>query len=241
MYPIEICIDSDDPQRMSKNIRLAYQGGAQRVELCAAMAEQGLTPAFNAIALARQAFAQRPGLLVMIRPRAGDFNYQQAEISLMLKQIQMAADCGADGVVFGALNKSGTELNLPVMQQLTDLSRRLKLQVTLHRAFDALACRKLGLQQAIALGVDRVLTSGTRWGQPGGAMQGMDNLFDSINQAKQQIEIVIGGGINPLNGQSLLNHLAPLQGKASFHAYSGVLQQDDVDINKVRALVALGQ
>ena len=101
MIPVEICINSDNLTNVRQAVEVAYRGGASRVELCAAMQSHGLTPDPVHIHAARAAFHARPGLMVMIRPRAGDFSYTRAELDLMHRQIHEAAQAGADGVVFG--------------------------------------------------------------------------------------------------------------------------------------------
>ena len=102
---VEICIGAGEPQSTQTAVRAAYLGGADRIELCAAMDLQGLTPAKNCIKEARAAFVDRPGLVVMIRPRGGDFFYTRGELAQMHASIEMAAQYGADGVAFASLDK----------------------------------------------------------------------------------------------------------------------------------------
>ncbi|MFT5757618.1 MAG: copper homeostasis protein [Alteromonadaceae bacterium] len=239
MTAVEICLSSDNHQRLTNNVEKVFSAGAERIELCSAMAQDGLTPDTDAIIIARKAFGQRPGLMVMIRPRAGDFDYHSDEIKLMLKQIKLAAQADADGVVLGVLSTLNGEviINLPVLKQLVIASKKLNLQVGFHRAFDAVDDRKLALTQLIQLNVDRVLTSGTAWGESSTAIAGLDNLVDIVSWADNKIETVVAGGITPSIGKKVLNRLAQLKGQVSLHAYSNVLNNDEICEDKLNALI----
>ena len=103
---VEICINCDGPQDIEDSVGAAHAGGASTVELCSAMHFDGLTPSVDQLSAARRAFDNRPGLLVMIRPRQGNFLYSPKEIVAIHRQIEAAATAGADGVVFGALNEA---------------------------------------------------------------------------------------------------------------------------------------
>ncbi len=96
---IEICINSD--AHVQQSVAAAYLGGADTIELCGQMALAGLTPLPEDIAIAREAFGNRAGLMVMVRPRGGDFCYSRAEIEAMLWGVETAVSHRADGVVFG--------------------------------------------------------------------------------------------------------------------------------------------
>ncbi|GLX77359.1 copper homeostasis protein CutC [Thalassotalea insulae] len=237
MNIVEICLASDNQERLFHNVTNVIRGGGQRIELCSEMAQQGLTPSIDAIMTARKAMGQCTGLMVMIRPRAGDFCYNAQEISLMTKQINQAAQAGADGVVFGVLSENGRELNISAIKHLVEVAKSLTLQVGIHRAFDALAEQKTALLQLITLGVDRVLTSGTAWGSQLGALAGMSRLQSLVNLAQQHMEIVIAGGVAPENAGDILAHLASDKAKLSLHAYSSVLINERVESLRVRALV----
>ena len=124
-YTFEICANS------AESCRAAQEGGAQRVELCAAMPEGGTTPSFGEIRMARKLIDIR--LHVIIRPRGGDFLYSPLELDIMEEDIRAAREAGADGVVFGCLTPEG-ELDLPAMERLMKASEGMA--VTCHRAFD---------------------------------------------------------------------------------------------------------
>ncbi len=92
------------------SVKAAAQGGAARIELCSALSEGGVTPSAGLISMARKVEGVK--LHVLIRPRGGDFVYDAAETECMMADIRMAAECGADGVVIGALRCDGYEHNL---------------------------------------------------------------------------------------------------------------------------------
>jgi len=236
---IEICLCSDNKSLLAANVAAAYQAGAARIELCAAMAQDGLTPDPEAISIARQAFGRRRGLLVMIRPRGGDFAYNEAEIMLMHDQIAQAAELGADGVVFGVLTQGQYSLNLPVMAQLIKRCQQYKLEVSCHRAFDAVNDKEAALSQLIELGVHRVLTNGSAWGSKASAWQSIEVLRDTVKRADGNIEVVIAGGVNSANAPEIVQALAPCQQELSLHAYSGVLNKQVIDVAALTELVNL--
>ncbi|MGH1363747.1 MAG: copper homeostasis protein CutC [Calditrichia bacterium] len=233
---LEICINCDGPQSVYDAVSAAYYGGAARVELCAAMHLDGLTPGKEHISEARKAFKDRPGLMVMIRPRADNFCYSTSELTLMKQQIEMAAAIRADGVVFGVLQKTDFRLSLPALDILVNLSRKNNLTTTFHRAFDATPDAFEALQILIDFGVDRVLTSGTNWQGRQPATKGKQKLSRLIEASNRQIEIVIGGGINRSAIRALTKALPIDQGNVSFHAYSASLDNDSTTMETVSTL-----
>jgi len=235
MVDVEVCINGDTVVETRASVTAANTGGAARVELCGTMEFDGLTPPLECIKAARTVF-ERKGLLVMIRPRAGDFHYASDEIELMKSQIAEAAQAGADGVVMGLLDEAG-RLNLKPLRELVELSKSFGLETTFHRAFDATRDRFEALGSLIELGVDRILTSGVRWGMPGSALDGVLELDRVIQAAQARLEIVIAGGVNPVNAPQVLQGLSPWNGKLSVHAYSGVQDNGNTTDAGVRALV----
>ncbi|MEZ4770914.1 MAG: copper homeostasis protein CutC [Caldilineales bacterium] len=133
-FPVEICIDARDDAAVRTAASAARLGGADRIELCSAMHLDGLTPDPRHIGIARDAFRDRPGLLVMVRPRDGDFSYDADEIDLMAGQIELAHQHRADGVVFGVLRASDSRIAVAPMRRLVDVARGRDLAVTCHRA-----------------------------------------------------------------------------------------------------------
>ncbi|MBI9039333.1 MAG: copper homeostasis protein CutC [Bacteroidales bacterium] len=237
MVKVEACINSDAIDGFNNPIKSAYLGGAARVELCSSMQFYGLTPKKEHIIEARKAFGNKKGLMVMIRPRKGDFSYSKQEIIIMHRQIQMAAEAGADGVVFGVLQKSDNRLNKSVFEELLQTCNSNNLQLTFHRAFDACPNPLETLDQLLELGVDRILTSGIPWGQKGNALEGVGKLNKYISQVNGKIEIVVGGGVNPSNVKKILNNLSLKKGNVSVHAYSGVQENGITTATATKTLV----
>ncbi|WP_286272223.1 copper homeostasis protein CutC [Thalassotalea hakodatensis] len=236
MNNVEICIDSDNEIELSKNIEKVYRAGAKRIELCSEMSEDGLTPSVESIQVARQAF-KRSGLMVMIRPRSGNFCYNTQEIDQMVEQVKCAAELGADGVVFGVLAEKGKSFNVAAMQKLILLSKTFGLEVGIHRAFDAVIDKKSALLQLIGLSVDRVLTSGSQWGAASDAISGMENLKSFASVAGNEIELVIAGGVSPENANTILTGFSEMKVHVSLHAYSSVLHDGVISHERVKALV----
>ena len=240
MTAVEICINADDVQLLEANVTAAREGGAARIELCADMQQQGMTPSVSAMNKARHAFAAVPGLLVMIRLHANDMIQQQADLKAMQLAISQAADAGADGVVFGLLGPD-RRLDLTHLELLVQQAKQRQLQVTFHRVFDAIYDQSAALNQLIELGVDRVLSAGTLWGSDRGVVQGLSTLQQLVLQAAGRIELVAGGGIHQHNLSAVLQALRPAGHCWSVHSYSAVLQQQRVDPLKVAAMVQLCQ
>lgn len=182
----------------------ARDGGADRIELCSALSEDGLTPSHG---LLQEAIAQS-GLPVhgLVRPRGGDFVYSPAEIAVMQRDILHMRELGAAGVVLGLLHRDAT-VDVEATRRLVQLARPLK--VTFHRAFDGTPSLEEALEDVIAAGCDRVLTSGGR----SDALQGADVLARLVLQAGDRIEVAIGGGLRLANAAEL----ALRTGASSFH------------------------
>jgi len=182
---IEICANSVE------SAVKAQQAGAYRVELCAGIPEGGTTPSFGEIRMARQLLNQTK-LHVIIRPRGGDFLYSPIEQEIMLHDIKVARQLGADGVVFGCLTAEGY-VDVPLMQKLMNAVG--EMSVTFHRAFDMCSNPKEALEQIIGLGIDRVLTSG----QEATAEKGIPLLKELVEQADGRIIIMPGCGVRENN------------------------------------------
>ena len=181
---IEICVDS------VAGAVAAQVGGADRVELCDNLIEGGTTPSAGCLRVARRRL--KIGLQAMIRPRGGDFLYDADEIEVMREDIRMAKETGADGVVFGCLTPEG-DIDCGLTAELLALAR--PLNVTFHRAFDMCREPQKGLEDLIALGVNRVLTSG----QESTCLEGLEMIAALQKQAAGRIIVLPGGGITPRN------------------------------------------
>ena len=200
-YKIEICANSVE------SAIEAQRGGAYRVELCAGIPEGGTTPSYGEIKMARELLSIR--LHVIIRPRGGDCLYTPLEQSIMLHDIDMARQLGADGVVFGCLTPDG-DIDLPLMERLMKASEGMS--VTFHRAFDMCRNPRKALEKIIALGCDRILTSG----QQATAEKGISLLKELNVQADGRIIIMPGCGVNSDN----IRKIAEETGASEFH-FSG--------------------
>jgi copper homeostasis protein len=186
---VEICVDS-----VSSAIA-AERGGAVRVELCSGLVEGGLTPGAGLIEITRAAVTL--GVHVMIRPRGGDFCYDESEFEIMRRDIAVARKFGANGVVLGILEPNGS-IDVGRTRQLVELAR--PLEVTFHRAFDMTADLSRALEDLCTAGVDRVLTSGaeqTAW-------DGSGTIAKLVAQAKRRVAIMAGSGIKPENARALV-------------------------------------
>ena len=199
---IEICANSVE------SAAKAQEGGAYRVELCAGIPEGGTTPSFGEIRMARQ-LLQQTKLHVIIRPRGGDFLYTQLEQEIMLHDIKVARQLGADGVVFGCLTAEGN-VDVPAMKKLMNAVG--DMSVTFHRAFDMCRNPMEALEDIIELGCHRILTSGQEANAPAGAAL----LKELIEKADGRIIIMPGCGVKPSN----LLQLAEETGATEFH-FSG--------------------
>ena len=186
---VEICVDS------AAGALAAQQGGADRVELCDNLLEGGTTPSAGCIKVARRAL--KIGLHVIIRPRGGDFLYNEEEMEVMREDIRLARGLGADGVVIGCLTAEG-EVDRARTVELIALARPLK--VTFHRAFDMSRDPRQALEALIALGVERVLTSG----QEATCLEGLEVIAALREQAAGRIIVMPGGGITPANVQRIV-------------------------------------
>lgn len=198
-FQFEICTNSVE------SCIAAQKGGANRVELCAGIPEGGTTPSYGEIATAREVLT-RTKMHVIIRPRGGDFLYSPIEIKTMLKDIEIARQLGADGVVFGCLTADG-EVDLTVMQELMAASKGLS--VTFHRAFDVCRDPRKALEQIVELGCDRILTSG----QQATAEAGIPLLKELQQQAAGRIILLAGCGVNEKN----IHCIAEETGIGEFH------------------------
>ena len=186
----------------------AQEGGADRVELCAGIPEGGTTPSYGEIKVARRVLTTTR-LHVIIRPRGGDFLYTDLEVERMAEDIAVCRQLGVDGVVFGCLNADGT-FDLEKNRYLIDCSRGMS--VTCHRAFDRAVNPEQALEDVIALGFDRILTSG----QQPKAEQGIDLLARLNRQADGRIILMAGSGVTEQN----IRRIREATGLNEFH-FSG--------------------
>jgi copper homeostasis protein len=193
----------------------AQQGGADRVELCGSLAEGGITPSYGMLASARDRL--RIPLYVLIRPRAGDFFYNAAEFEIMQRDIEACVRLGCDGVVIGALAIDG-DVDLRGCGELVAAAGTLG--VTFHRAFDAARNQARALEAVVALGCERVLTSGGC----ASALQGAERISELVAQAAGRIRIMAGAGIRA----DRLAGLVTLSRADEFHASAKQLRRSSM-------------
>jgi copper homeostasis protein len=183
----------------------AQQGGAGRVELCTALELGGLTPSYAQIAMAREKLTIP--LYVLIRPRAGDFLYSALECETMLRDIEACAKAGCDGVVLGVLDADG-HVDRPRCHSL--ISAAGNMGVTFHRAFDLARDPLTALEDVIALGCERVLTSGAQ----ASAIEGAELIHQLVELAAGRIVVMPGAGVHAGN----ISELMAITGASEFHA-----------------------
>ena len=219
--PIEVCIECGDLTSVRCSVENALAGGAKRIELCANMTADGLTPNAQDIRVAREVFGSRRGVLAMIRPRVGNFCYSNSEIETMTHQILMAAKAGADGVVLGVLK--GDQIDEIALDQLLAVARHYDLSISFHRAFDDITDKHRALELLIDKKVQYVLTCGAPLNSGLSALEGVADINSTLEHANGRIEVVVGGGIRCDNVQILLGRLARTGSAMSVHSYSGLL------------------
>lgn len=198
-FLLEVCVDSVE------SAIAAQVGGAARVELCDNLVEGGTTPSAGTIELARKHLSI--ALHVIIRPRGGDFCYSPLECDVMLRDIEIAGQAGADGVVIGLLKPNAT---IDKARTRALIERARPMSVTFHRAFDMTRDPFAALDTLIELGAARVLTSG----QEASVMEGLELVRALVKRARERIIIMPGGKLSPHNIQTIL----AATGAREFHA-----------------------
>lgn len=180
---LEVCVDS------LASARAAIAGGADRLELCAALAVGGLTPYGQLLKQVRE--ESNISVRCLMRPRAGDFLYTKEEIRMMAAQIENLRKLGADGFVIGCLNAEG-DLDGKAMESLLKAAEGAGL--TLHRCIDVSRDPCKTYLDAGTLGIDTVLTSGGA----GNCLQGMETIGKllALRDSQTGPEVLIGAGVN---------------------------------------------
>lgn len=245
MTVLEVCLDDIDGAIVSE------KAGVDRIELCAALGEGGITPSIGTVSTVLTALNSMV-VMVLIRPRDGDFVYSPAEVDAMIADIQAMRDlpraAGVSlGFVVGALTPDGT-IDEAVTARLVEACA--EHPVTFHKAFDLTLDQGTALEALVSLGIGRVLTSG-------GAANSLDGaaaLRALVAQAGDRIQILAGGGVRAhnaleileLTGVSELHFRAPIQlasrgfqGGASALYDSGTRSVTSEDaVREMRAVVA---
>jgi copper homeostasis protein len=198
----------------------ALDGGADRVELCANLSEGGTTPSHGTIAVTRDRL--HIPIYVLIRPRVGDFCYNDADVEVMLRDIEMCVALGCDGVVIGALDVEG---DVDVSTCRTLIGAAGPLGVTFHRAFDVAREQVRALDTIIELGCERVLTSGGE----GTALAGAARIAGFVEQAGSRVVVMAGAGIDARNIREVAerSHVRELHASArAMHASASSPRND---------------
>jgi copper homeostasis protein len=180
----------------------AVEGGADRIELCAALTEGGTTASYGTIRKCRETFGVQ--LFPIIRSRSGDFLYTEEEFEIMLADVKLCKELGCDGVVIGLLDKDG-EIDLKSTSTLIETV--YPLEVTFHRAFDRCKDPFKAMEQLIEMGCQRILTSG----QQPTAPEGVELIAQLVKAADERIIIMPGSGVRKENIKSLAEKTKALE------------------------------
>lgn len=195
---LEVCADS------VQSAIAAQEGGADRIELCSALVIGGLSPSPAMFQQVRENTDIQ--IRVLLRPRFGDFCYDEYEFQTLKEEVRQFRELGADGVVIGILKPDGT-LNMEQMEELVRAADGIG--ITMHRAFDVCRDPYEALEQCVSLGIDTILTSG----QKSSAWEGRELLAELVRRSDRRIDILAGAGIGP----SVIRELAEYTGVRSFH------------------------
>ncbi len=190
----------------------AQSAGAHRIELCDNPGEGGTTPSYGFIKAARKILTVQ--LYPIIRPRGGDFLYSDAEFEIMKTDVQVCKDLGCDGVVIGMLNEDAT---IDKIRCSTLVNLAYPLGVTFHRAFDRVTDPETALEDVIAIGCERILTSGFH----PTAEEGAENIRKLIEVADRRIIIMPGSGVRADNIAILAERTAAVEFHSSARKDAG--------------------
>jgi copper homeostasis protein len=183
----------------------AVEGGADRIELCANLAEGGTTASYGQVKKCREAFTVE--MYPIIRARGGDFLYTDEEFEIMLRDAVLCKELHCDGVVIGLLNADGS---IDIKRTAKLVEAVYPLGVTFHRAFDRCRDPFEAMEQLIGIGCERILTSG----QQPAAPDGVDLIVELNKKADERIIIMPGSGVRKEN----IKMLAEKTGCVEFHS-----------------------
>lgn len=219
---VEICCNSHISAANAK------AGGATRIELCRELEIGGLTPICKDIVHCKFALGLR--VHVLVRPRGGDFCYDEVELDMIRREIDVCQQNGADAVVVGFLTREGK-----IDEALTrEMVRRARgMEVTFHRAFDEVRQDpQEALEAVIRCGCHRLLTSGCQ----ASAWEGRDVIKNLVRQAQGRIKILAGAGITPENVRDIINYtgVTEVHGSCKHTLRDGTVE---TDAEIVRALI----
>ncbi|WP_148420854.1 copper homeostasis protein CutC [Lactobacillus johnsonii] len=197
----EVCVEN------FTNVPLMIERGANRIELNNDLSVGGTTPSFGVIKkTVEYAHKHDVPVIVMIRPRGGNFVYNEDELEIMINDIQICSLLNVDGVTFGCLTRE-KHLDKRAMNRLLSVAHAGDLEVVMHMAFDELtnAEQKEAINWLSQNKVKRILTHGGPLNQP--ISQTLDHLEEVVKQAKNKIEILPGGGITKSNVNKIVEQI----------------------------------
>lgn len=194
----EVCLENNT------KLRSAIKNGADRIELCDNLAEGGTSVSYEvAKHVTATCHENNVKVMAMVRPRKGNFVYDDFEASIMLDDIKTFNEIGVDGVVFGCLTKDG-KIDMPLTTKLVEAAKGL--DITFHMAFDDLnEEEKLPAIKWLAeIGVTRILTHGGDLSKP--IEDHLDVIKGYVEHANGKIIILPGGGVTNSNVEAVINH-----------------------------------
>lgn len=168
----------------------AENAGAQRIELCENLYEGGTTPSYGTVKKVLEKI--KIPVLVMIRPRGGDFCYTPSEIDIMIEDIRLFKKLGVKGIVLGVLTKDN-KIDYSTLKNI--LKETKGMEITFHKAIDEVINPVDEVEKLVELGIDRILTSGGAKT----ALEGKEVLNQMIYIASGKIKIVVAGGVTSEN------------------------------------------
>lgn len=189
------------------NIPSVIAAGANRIELNSDLSAGGTTPSFGVIKKSVEyAHEKSTPVVVMIRPRGGDFVYTQDEFQIMKDDLQAVGLLGADGAAFGCLN-TNKQLNKTQMSELINMAEFSNLEVVMHMAFDEIPVsnQRDSINWLAKKGVKRILTHGGNLEKP--ISDNFAHLKELVDWAQNKIEILPGGGITTVNQNKIVQVL----------------------------------
>ena len=164
----------------------AEDAGCKRIELCGSLHDGGVTPSAGLIARCSQKLLT--SVHVLIRPRTGDFVYDEEDVGIMIKDILVAKELDADGVMIGALTDDG-EIDVAIVSELMAVATPMK--VGFHRAFDDVRDQEMALELLVSLQLDSILTTGGAKT----AVEGTPKLRQLVERAHERITIIGAGSV----------------------------------------------
>lgn len=187
---LEVCVDS------VASAIAAEQGGADRIELCSALSEDGITPSLGLIRTVRKHV--QLAVNILLRPRGGDFVYDEDEFAVMREDLRAAKQAGCDGIVLGILTADGC---VDCVRTRRLIEEAAPLPVTFHRAIDMVTDQSRALEDVIACGATRLLSSG---GKPT-ALEGVEQLARMHSQSNGRLQMMAGGGVRENNLREIVS------------------------------------